>query len=115
MNSKKTLIAYQTIFKAKFYEKLPKSILSFRQFKAFFAILSSDIYPQPFAAYSADMAVYYLNINKENSGYASSAIVIISVRVFSRSSGVMSSVPVRGLFVTVQMHSAFLPAAAAFI
>lgn len=57
----------------------------------------------------------YLNINKENSGYASSAIVIISVRVFSRSSGVMSSVPVRGLFVTVQMHSAFLPAAAAFI
>lgn len=57
----------------------------------------------------------YKYINKENSGYASSAIVIISVRVFSRSSGVMSSVPVRGLFVTVQMHSAFLPAAAAFI
>ena len=56
-----------------------------------------------------------LYVNKENSGYASSAIVIISVRVFSRSSGVMSSVPVRGLFVTVQMHSAFLPAAAAFI
>ena len=57
---------------------------------------SFDIYIQPFGAYSADMAVYYLDINKENSGYASSAIVIISVRVFSRSSGVMSSVPVTG-------------------
>ena len=78
-------------------------------------IFSFDIYIQPFEAYSDDMALYYLNINIENSGYASSAIVIISVRVFSRSSGVMSSVPVRGLFVTVQMHSAFLPAAAAFI
>lgn len=110
------MIAYQTIFKAKFYGKLPKSILGFRQFKAFFhCFFSFDIYIQPFGAYSADMAVYYLDINKENSGYASSAIVIISVRVFSRSSGVMSSVPVRGLFVTVQMHSAFLPAAAAFI
>lgn len=93
-----------------------KAFSVFGNLRHFFRyFLSSDIYPQPFAAYSADMAVYYLNINKENSGYASSAIVIISVRVFSRSSGVMSSVPVRGLFVTVQMHSAFLPAAAAFI
>lgn len=92
-----------------------KAFSVFGNLRHFFAIVKLRHIPQPFAAYSADMAVYYLNINKENSGYASSAIVIISVRVFSRSSGVMSSVPVRGLFVTVQMHSAFLPAAAAFI
>lgn len=92
-----------------------KAFSVFGNLRHFFAIFHSDIYPQPFGAYSADMAVYYLNINKENSGYTSRAIVIISVRVFSRSSGAMSSVPVRGLFVTVQMHSAFLPAAAAFI
>lgn len=59
--------------------------------------------------------ILYLNINTENSGYTSSAMVIISVSVFSRSSGVISSVPVSGLLVTVQIQRAFLPAAAAFI
>lgn len=96
-------------------ENCLKAFLVFVDLRHFFIVFSFDIYIQPFEAYSDDMALYYLNINIENSGYASSAIVIISVRVFSRSSGVMSSVPVRGLFVTVQMHSAFLPAAAAFI
>lgn len=96
-------------------ENCRKAFLVFVNLRHFFIVFSFDIYIKPFVAYSADMALYYLNINIENSGYTSSAIVIISVRVFSRSSGVMSSVPVRGLFVTVQMHSAFLPAAAAFI
>lgn len=96
-------------------ENCLKAFLVFANLRHFSLIFSFDIYIKPFGAYSDDMALYYLNINIENSGYTSSAIVIISVRVFSRSSGVMSSVPVRGLFVTVQMHSAFLPAAAAFI
>lgn len=64
---------------------------------------------------SCQYSFIYLNINTENSGYTSSAMVIISVSVFSRSSGVISSVPVSGLLVTVQIQRAFLPAAAAFI
>ena len=108
-------MAYQTIFKAKFYVKLPKNELCFRQFKAFFHCFLVLTYTYSHSGHIAPIWLYTIKINKENSGYTSSAIVIISVRVFSRSSGVMSSVPVRGLFVTVQMHSAFLPAAAAFI
>lgn len=92
-----------------------KASVVFGNLRHIFMFSASAIYILPFRAYSANIALYYLNINTENSGYTSSAMVIISVSVFSRSSGVMSSVPVRGLFVTVHIHSAFLPAAAAFI
>lgn len=89
-----------------------KAFSVFGNLRHFFAIFKFRHIP---TAICGIFCRYGCILNKENSGYTSSAIVIISVRVFSRSSGVMSSVPVRGLFVTVQMHSAFLPAAAAFI
>lgn len=92
-----------------------KAFSVFGNLRHFFAIFKFRHIPTAICGIFCRYGCIYLNINKENSGYASSEIVIISVRVFSRSSGVMSSVPVRGLFVTVQMHSAFLPAAAAFI
>lgn len=92
-----------------------KAFSVFGNLRHFFAIFKFRHIPTAIYGIFCRYGCIHLNINKENSGYASSAIVIISVRVFSRSSGVMSSVPVRGLFVTVQMHSAFLPAAAAFI
>lgn len=92
-----------------------KAFSVFGNLRHFFAIFKFRHIPTAICGIFCRYGCILLKINKENSGYTSSAIVIISVRVFSRSSGVMSSVPVRGLFVTVHIHSAFLPAAAAFI